>query len=136
MKREGYFKRVTRQTPTEFWINNPTREQADLAIAQGATGCTNNPAYTQKMIDHPTEGAYALRIMDETLLNMAGEEEAIREFQRRLVKPICEKVLPIYQQSGGRKGYVSIQGDPIHEDDPDIKRAGSMARCPRYTSHT
>jgi hypothetical protein len=26
--------RVVAQSPTEFWINNPTREHADLAIAQ------------------------------------------------------------------------------------------------------
>ena len=53
---EPYFIRVAKQSPTEFWINNPTRAQADLAIANGATGCTNNPSYSQKMVDHPTEG--------------------------------------------------------------------------------
>ena len=36
MKAESYFMRVAHQSPTEFWINNPTRQQADLAIVQGA----------------------------------------------------------------------------------------------------
>jgi transaldolase len=120
MKAESYFKRVAHQTPTEFWINNPTREQADLAIAHGATGCTNNPSFTQKMIDHPAEGAYAKNILDETLREVKKEWEAVAEFQRRLVKPIAEKFLPVFQTSSGRKGYVSIQGDPIHEEDPDV----------------
>jgi transaldolase len=119
MKPEGYFRRVARQTPTEFWINNPTRAQAELAIAHGATGCTNNPAYTQKMVDHPAEGAYALSIMDETLQDVAQAEAAAAEFQRRLVQPVCAQFLAIYRETGGHKGYVSIQGDPIHEDDPD-----------------
>ncbi|HLO28050.1 MAG TPA: transaldolase family protein [Anaerolineales bacterium] len=119
MKPEGYFLRVIEQTPTEFWINNPTREHAGLAISQGASGCTNNPAYTQKMIDHPVEGAYALKLMDETIRELENEEEVIAEFQRRLVKPICEKFLPVYQHSHGQKGFVSIQGDPLHEEDPD-----------------
>jgi len=44
-----YFQRVTEQTPTMFWINNPTSEQADWALENGALGCTNNPSYTQKM---------------------------------------------------------------------------------------
>ena len=120
MKRNNYFLRLTQQTPTEFWINNPTREHADLAIANGATGCTNNPSYTQKMVDHPSESAYALQILDETLRDYADDDEAIAEFQRRLVKPIAEKFLPIFTRTHGSQGYVSIQGDPVHEDDPDV----------------
>ncbi len=65
MKPESYFLRVSHQTPTEFWINNPTRHHTVLAISQGASGCTNNPSYAQKMLDHPSEGSYALKIMDE-----------------------------------------------------------------------
>jgi transaldolase len=120
MKTESYFMRVTHQTPTEFWINNPTRDQADQAISQGATGCTNNPSYTQKMVDHPTEGQYAMKLLDESIREVKKEEDTIAEFQRRLVKPIAEKFLPIFQNSSGLKGFVSIQGDPIHEEDPDI----------------
>jgi hypothetical protein len=55
--KESYFIRVTSQSPTEFWINNPNRLHADMAISHGATGCTNNPSYTQKMLDHPAESA-------------------------------------------------------------------------------
>ena len=62
-----YFMRVSEQSPTMFWINNPTRRQAEMAIANGALGCTNNPSYTQKMIDHPEEGAYALGVLDESI---------------------------------------------------------------------
>ena len=119
MKHESYFLRVTQQTPTEFWINNPTREQADLAITHGASGCTNNPSYSQKMIDHPAEGPYALKILDETIREIK-DDSAIAEFQRRLVKPICDKFQSMFTKSGGRKGFVSIQGDPIHEEDPDV----------------
>jgi transaldolase len=120
MKTESYFMRVAHQTPTEFWINNPTRDHADLAISQGASGCTNNPAYTQKMVDHPTEGAYAGKVLDQTIRDVESEEEAVAELQRRLVKPIAERFLPIFQNSAGTKGFVSIQGDPIHEEDPDV----------------
>ncbi len=51
-----YFIRVTEQSPTMFWINNPTRTQADIAMEQGALGCTNNPSYTQKMLDNAGGG--------------------------------------------------------------------------------
>ncbi len=120
MKPDSYFMRVIRQTPTEFWINNPTRQHADLAISHGATGCTNNPSFTQKMVDHPTEGPYALKILDEIIREVTQKHEAIAEFQRRLVRPICEKFLPIYKLSSERRGFVSIQGDPLNEEDPDV----------------
>ena len=120
MKTENYFVRLTRQTSTQFWINNPTRAQADLAISQAASGCTNNPSYTQKMVDHPSEGGYALNILEETLRDVNNDWEAVAEFQRRLVRPIAEKFMPIFQKNAGAKGFVSIQGDPIHEEDPDV----------------
>ena len=120
MNPESYFLRVARQTPTEFWINNPTRDQADLAISNGASGCTNNPSYTQKMVDHPVEGVHARKILEESLNVVDTENEAIAEFQRQLVKPIADKFLPIFERTAGKKGFVSIQGDPIHEEDPDV----------------
>lgn len=38
MMTQPYFLKVIQQTPTEFWINNPTREHADLAIVNGVSG--------------------------------------------------------------------------------------------------
>ncbi len=118
--KQPYLLRVVAQSPTEFWINNPTREHADLAIANGASGCTNNPSYTQKMVDHPKEGPGALRILDDVIRESDNDDEVAAIFQRRLVGPIAERFMPIYTQHWGDKGFVSIQGDPIHEDDPDV----------------
>jgi transaldolase len=120
MDKKPYFIRVTEQTPTMFWINNPTRRQADMAIANGALGCTNNPSYTQKMLDHPDEKAYAEKMLHEAIRETSDDWEAAEVFQRKMVKPIAEKFMPMFEKSGGLHGYVSIQGDPINEDDPQI----------------
>ncbi|MDI6696109.1 MAG: transaldolase family protein [Anaerolineales bacterium] len=120
MNKEPYFMRVMKQSPTEFWINNPTRRQADLAIANGATGCTNNPSYTQKMLDHPEESEYALQLLDEAVRETEDDWECAEVFQRKMVKPIAEKFMPIFERTEGARGHVSIQGDPINEDDPEI----------------
>ena len=117
---QSYLLRVASQTPTEFWVNNPTRQHADLAVAHGATGCTTNPSYGQKMVDHPAEGAEALRILDAVMRESGNDPEVAAIFQRRLVAPIAERFMPIYRQHSGERGYVTIQGDPIHEDDPDV----------------
>jgi transaldolase len=123
--KNSYFHRVTRQTPTMFWINNPTRKQADLALEHGALGCTNNPSYTQKMLVHPEEVEYSKQILADVLKDISDDRQAAIEFQARLVKPIAEKFMPLFEQSGGVHGFVSIQGDPFADDNAQdiIKQA-------------
>src|ERR1044071_2040793 len=116
--KESYFIRVSRQTPTKFWINNPSRKQAGLAIEHGAVGCTCNPSYTQKMIDSPEETHYALRLLDEVIGETKSDKYAAEAFQRRLVAPIAECFLPVFANSDCADGYVSIQADPIDDEDP------------------
>jgi transaldolase len=116
---DNYFTRVTKQTPTKFWINNPTRQQAAIAIENNALGCTCNPSYSQKMIDHPQEGSYALQLLDETIKEIGNDRTVAEVFQRRLVKQIADQFLPVYKKNPGINGYVSIQGDPINDEDPE-----------------
>ena len=111
-----YFLRVTEQSPTMFWINNPTLPQADLAIENGALGCTNNPSYTQKMLDHPTYGEAAYKVLDRVLQEFEDDRKAAIEFQARMVKPVADKFMPLFEKSGGEHGFVSIQGDPFADD--------------------
>jgi transaldolase len=119
MEHKSYFHRVAAQTPTQFWVNNPTREEADLALAAGALGCTTNPSYCQKMVDHPTEGLYALALLDQSVRESSTESEAQAILQRKLVRGIAEKFQPLFERTRGKHGYVSIQGDPIHEHEPN-----------------
>jgi transaldolase len=118
--KEGYFRRVAKLTPTRFWINNPTREETDMAIAAGAVGCTLNPSYCQKMIDHPKEGPYALALLDEAIRESDSDSEAEIKLQRKLAKAILEKFRPLYEANPRSEGYVSIQGDPVEEHDADF----------------
>jgi transaldolase len=127
MTKDPYFIRVHKQTPTMFWINNPTRKQAELALEHGALGCTNNPSFTQKMIDNPEEGEYALKVLDQVIRENQNEsdEEIAEEYQRVLAKPISDLFMPLFEKSGGKHGYVSLQGDPINEDDADFVIQGA-----------
>ena len=119
MEHKSYFHRVAAQTRTQFWVNNPTREEAELALAAGALGCTTNPSYCQKMVDHPTEGPYALALLDQSVRESSTDSEAQAILQRKLVRGIAEKFQPLFERTRGKHGYVSIQGDPIHEHDPN-----------------
>ena len=116
---ESYFIRVSQQTPTKFWINNPSRRQASLAIQHGALGCTCNPSYSQKMVDYPEESEYALALLDEAIQETEHNKYTAEVFQRKLVDPIAECFLPVFTKSAGIDGYVSIQADPIDEEEPE-----------------
>lgn len=116
-----YFYRVRKLTPTKFWINNPTLEEVDFALDAGALGCTCNPSYCGKMLfDRPGERESVSQIMDEIIRDVDYASGVEEELQRRLVARIAEKFLPLYEQHSGEHGYVSIQGDPINEDDPEV----------------
>ena len=105
--KESYFIRVSRQTPTKFWINNPSRAQAGLAIAHGAAGCTCNPSYTQKMVDSPEEGEYALHLLDESIRETELDKYTAEVFQRKLVAPVAECFVPVFTNSAEVDGYVA-----------------------------
>ncbi len=125
---QDYFHRVTAQTPTRFWINNVTREEAGLALAAGAVGCTQNPSYTYKMMGMASEKDYVFGLLDRILPQAADDTEALVMLQRDLVAKIAENFMPLYESSHGKLGYVSIQGDPLHEDAETIIRHARLNR--------
>ncbi len=116
MNPDGYFHRVGRMTPTSLWINNVTPDEADIALTIGATGCTQNPAYPEKMLTHPEGKALAYRLLDGILKGEPDDNRAQARLQCALVQKVAERFLPLYQSSHGRLGYVTIQADPLHED--------------------
>jgi len=113
---EGYFRQLQRETPTRLWINNPTREEADLAIAAGAISCTTNPAYSARIIKMEPERA--VRAIRAAIQESPDDQRAVDMTQQRIVKEIMEKFLPLYERAPDRQGLVSIQGNPHRDDDP------------------
>ena len=118
----GYFHRVHAQTPTRMWINNVTREQAKMAIEAGATGCTQNPSYTWKMMSDPVERPYVMEKLDAILKDEPDDNEALIKLQRTLIAGVAEIFMPMYEKSHGVDGFVSIQGDPFNETGEAIER--------------
>lgn len=121
-----YFNRVKNQTQTQFWINNVTKEEAHLAIQNGATGCTQNPSYVWKMIENPNENGKVNEIIKELKLQYDDANEVLIQLQKILVEEIAEIFLPMYEESNGRFGYVSIQSDPTNETYEEIMKEGIL----------
>ena len=122
MEKKHYFQRVMEQSETRFWINNVTENEAHWAIEEGAIGCTQNPAYVWKMMNHPDMQAKVEMLIKKYLPEEKDANEILVKLQRDLVGEIADVFLEQYQSSQGRCGYVSIQGDPFHEDTDTIVR--------------
>jgi transaldolase len=116
---DGYFHRVNNLSPTRFWINNPTPQEARIAIAAGAVSCTTNPTYAMKQIKAESEGEVALHIIDELIKEVADDGKAADLVQQKLAKRILDIFLPLHEKNRGKEGFVSLQGDPFKDDDPD-----------------
>lgn len=130
-----YFHRVNKMSPTRVWINNPTREQAKKAIEAGACGCTANPAYLSKILVDEVEGKYVRNIIKELLPKEKDDLKVLEELQRRVVKGLADIFMPVYEESNGKYGFVSIQGDPFNETEENIYNYASRnhAMSPNIT---
>lgn len=115
---DGYFKRVAQLTPTRFWINNPTMEEADKALEAGALACTTNPTYSAKMLRSSQKKEYVMKIMDAAIMEAKNDSEAAGMIQRGLIARLAEKFKARYESNPGQAGFVSIQCDPHAEEDP------------------
>ena len=112
---EHYFERVREATGSRFWVNNPTIEEMDLALTHGAMGCTTNPGYGGNLVKRaPGE---VLPIVQACLAESDDDEVVAELVQQRLVGRICERFGPLYESTGGREGFVSIQGAPERDTD-------------------
>lgn len=110
-----YFRRVQEETPTRFWINNPTMEQARKAIRAGAVGCTTNPSYVSKLFASPDDFSAVKRTVDLLLPYERDDAIVAAKVQSLMVGRLSDVFMPMYRASGGKKGFVTIQGDPHAE---------------------
>ena len=125
---KSYFHRVAANTPTEFWINNVTRREAQLAVEAGAIACTQNPTYPWKILNRSEDAQYANELLDKIIKQESDDNMALTILQKELVANICEIFMPIFEKSGGKQGWVSIQGDPFSEDVENIVKFARINR--------
>lgn len=115
---DHYLARARTAGHFRFWVNNPTMDEARLAIEHGVMGCTTNPAYGGGLLKRaPAEVDPIVR----ACLAVSQEDAVVADVvQQRLVARIAEEFLPLYQRSGGREGFVSLQGAPDRDTDADV----------------
>ena len=119
-----YFHRLTQETPTRFWINNPSETELEQAIANQAVNCTTNPAYCSKLLVSDPE--YIHGVIDEVIRETHDNEQAAVLVYQRASARVMDAFLPLYEQSSGEYGYVTMQDDPREDRDADAVIRGVL----------
>jgi transaldolase len=113
---DGYFQRLSRQTRTEFWINNPTLAEAEAALTAGALCTTTNPTYPARLLKEEPE--YAAKVIDAGIRESDDDGQIADSLYENAVARLQRLFYPLYKRSERRHGYVAIQGDPRLNTDP------------------
>lgn len=66
------------------------------------------------------DAPYAARILRSAAVLDCSVEDAALQAQEWMVARILPPFVKIYEETNGQRGFVSIQGDPFNEDDPDV----------------
>ena len=120
-----YFHRLHRDTATRFWVNNPSGAELEQALAAGAVSCTTNPAYCAKLLQ--SDPAYIREVIDGVLQReMHGIEAAAVRVYQRAAQRLIDGFRPLYEQSGGAYGYVTLQDDPRLDQDTAATIHGAL----------
>lgn len=113
----SYLHDVQERTKTRYWVNNPSMQECDIAISEDAFACTTNPAYCAKLFQ--SDPAY----MDKKIAEIIKKNDTSSEFAEQVyhatAKDLMERFLPVFEASGGTKGFVTVQEDPRFEEDHD-----------------
>lgn len=114
---EGYFRKVHAQTQTRFWINLPTDAETVKAIEAGAVNCTTNPTHCARMLDQEPE--YMRGLIDSVVKEVDDDIAAAERVYQLASLRIVRRFWPLFEASGGKEGFVTIQGNTNLDEDAD-----------------
>lgn len=109
----GYLAEIRARYGTDLWCDSPNPADLSRMVGLGACGATSNPVLIPRAVESAAErwrGEIAACKAEGGLPNwnlyrrVAGEAAAILE--------------PVYNETGGQKGLLSVQVDPRNWDQP------------------
>jgi transketolase len=121
------------QCGQSYWLDNLTRamissgELRQRATEQGLRGVTSNPAIFQKAIAGSAD-------YDEQIQRLVDEGHSTPEIYEELVttdvRDACDTLRPVYDQTDGVDGYVSLEVSPhlAHDTRASIEEARRLHR--------
>jgi transaldolase len=124
MSKGTYLDWVIGQTRTKWWHDSAEAQELQLGLQRGAVGVTTNP-YLANLALRRNRALWATAI-DAVLARSLEAESKAEALMQIVVTRTAEKLLPQYESSQGRQGYVCAQVNPSRAGDRDVMQA--MAR--------
>jgi transaldolase len=124
MAQDTYLDWVIGQTHTKWWHDSAEAVELQVGLKRGAIGVTTNP-YLANLALTRNRALWAAAIEEVLARNLPAELKA-EALMQIVVTQTAEKLLPQYQASQGRQGYVCAQVNPSRAGDRDAMQA--MAR--------
>ena len=119
----NYLQKVIKDTKTRFWVNNPTIADTRASMDSGAFGCTTNPSYCSKLFQSAPE--FISGIVKEVVARNDQSSPLSEQVYHLAAAEIMKEFLPLYEKTGGKAGFVTIQEDPRREHEHDYIIAAS-----------
>jgi transaldolase len=117
--------RQLKEIGQSVWIDSLSRDDVEEGglqgmVDDGVAGVTSNPSIFQKSISESSR-------YDEQLAEVSAEHDDPKEIflalARRDIQGACDVLMPVYEESGGLDGYVSLEVSPdIAYDTPKTVR--------------
>lgn len=110
-----YLDWLGRDTPTRWWHDSADPAELDVALDRGACGVTTNPVLVAAaMAVAPSSSADAASGI--ALDRLAPDARAERRVEMAVTRA-ARRLLPAFERSGGRHGYVCAQVNPARAGD-------------------
>jgi transaldolase len=123
----GPLHEMTQTTPTRYWNDSCSVEELTYAIARGSDGATSNPAIVLNVLKKEMH-LWRDRILQVIADNPTWTETQVSwQVYTELAQRGAELLLPTFEASGHRRGYLSIQTDPALYRDRDGLLAQTLA---------
>lgn len=111
-----------------FWYDGllPPSEFEKLILEDGVRGATTNPTIFEKALSSHEYDAE----IKKALTSGHSAEEVYRQLAVAAVRGVADVFLPVYKETAGVDGYVSIEVSPLlaHETEATIREARELRR--------
>ena len=116
-----YLNWVIESTATTWWHDSAEAAELDLGLSRGAVGVTTNP-FLANLALAKDRSLWAPAI-EEVLGRKLPAEQKAEALMRIAVTRTAEKLVPTYESSQGRMGFVCAQVNPLRAGDRDCMLA-------------
>lgn len=117
-----YAQKLYEQTPTRYWVNNPTPEEARKALEEvGNVVCiASNGNYAKRMLTEAETKDEAIAFVDAQIREGIEDDDRIVAATSAHMLSLCNQYFKkVFEETNGKYGWIAVQGNPFYDTDYD-----------------